>query len=375
MKTSNDEKRTRSHPDKEADAATLPSPAGLIVREKNPVNLEMPFGELADFITPVERFYVRCHHPIPEIDAEAWRLTIDGEVEHPLELTYAELAEMATRTIPVTMECAGNGRVFLEPQRDGAQWERGAVGNAEWTGVPLSDLLARAGVRDSACEVILQGADQGEIKEPPRPAGKIHFARSLPLAKANEDVLVALRMNGEKLTPEHGFPVRAIVPGWYGMAAVKWLTRIAATSKPFHGYYQTIDYAYWERGSTSPVLQPIREMRVKAQIARPEPAEALPAGRPYRVHGAAWTTGALITKVEVSTDGGGTWNDARLLGDPLLNAWRLWEYEWSVPAAPGKAVLMARATDSEGRTQPANHHDDRGSYLIHHCLPIEVSIR
>jgi DMSO/TMAO reductase YedYZ molybdopterin-dependent catalytic subunit len=273
------------------------------------------------------------------------------------------------------MECAGNGRVFLEPQRDGAQWEAGAVGNAEWTGVPLADLLARAGVRDGVREVILQGADEGEIKEPPRPAGKIHFARSLPLDKANNDVLIALRMNGEKLAPAHGFPARAIVPGWYGMAAVKWLTEIVATSEPFQGYYQTIDYAYWESGPASPVLTPVREMRVKSQIARPEYAESVPAGQPYRVHGAAWTGGALVAKVEVSTDGGTTWNDARLLGEPVPDAWRLWEYEWDVPAIPGKAVLMARATDSAGRMQPAQHDDDRGSYLIHHWLPIEVDVR
>ena len=364
-----------SGPGSEAVRPAPLSSGGMIVREKEPVNLEMPFGSLDAFITPVERFYVRCHHPIPAIDAKTWRLKIEGEVEKPLELTYAELAEMETRTITVTMECAGNGRAFLEPQRDGAQWEGGAVGNAEWTGVPLAALLARAGVRDSVREVILQGADQGEIKEPPRPSGKIHYARSLPLNKANDDVLLALQMNGEKLTPAHGFPLRAVVPGWYGMAAVKWLTRIVARSEPYHGYYQTIDYAYWERGSTSPTLLPITEMRVKAQIARPEYLEAVRPGQSYRVHGAAWTTAAEITKVEVSTDEGKTWNEARLLGDSLRNAWRLWEYEWAVPATPGKAVLMARATDSEGRTQPEEHHDDRGSYLIHHWLPIEVLIR
>ena len=248
-------------------------------------------------------------------------------------------------------------------------------GQCGMEGVPLSDLLARAGVRDSTREVILQGADQGEIKEAPRPSGKIHYARSLPLTKANQDVLLAIEMNGEKLTPAHGFPLRAVVPGWYGMAAVKWLTRIIATSEPYHGYYQTIDYAYWERGSASPTLLPITAMRVKAQIARPEYAEAVRAGQSYRVHGAAWTTEAEITNVEVSTDEGGTWKTARLLGNSLRNAWRLWEYDWAVPATPGKTVLMARAVDSEGGTQPPEHHDDRGSYLIHHWLPVEVYIR
>ena len=348
---------------------------GMIVREKEPLNLEMPFGSLDSFITPVERYYVRCHHPIPEMDPESWRLKIEGEVEKTFELTYSELVEMETRTITVTMECAGNGRAFLAPQRDGAQWEGGAVGNAEWTGVPLAAVLERVGVRDSVREIILQGADLGEIKEPPRPAGKIHYARSLPLAKATDDVLLAWQMNGEALTPAHGFPLRAVVPGWYGMAAVKWLTRIVASSELYHGYYQTIDYAFWERGSSAPTLLPITEMRVKAQIARPEFAEAVRAGQTYRVHGAAWTTEAEITRVELSTDEGATWSDARLLEESLRNAWRLWEYDWAVPANPGKAVLMARATDSEGRTQPEKHHDDRGSYLIHHWLPIEVVVR
>lgn len=347
----------------------------MIVREKEPVNLEMPFGSLDSFITPVERFYVRCHHPLPQIEPGTWRLKIAGEVDHPIELTFDELRAMETRTITTTMECAGNGRTFLEPQRDGAQWEGGAVGTAEWTGVPLAAVLTRAGVRAATCEIILEGADEGEIKEPPRPAGKIHYSRSLPLAKANEDVLLAFLMNGEELTPEHGYPLRAVVPGWYGMAAVKWLTHIVATAEPYNGFYQTIDYSYWERGSSAPTLRPITEMRVKSQIARPEFAEAVCAGTSYPVHGAAWTSDGGISKVEVSVDSGATWHEARLLGEPVPHAWRLWEYEWAVPATPGKALLMARATDSAGRTQPPEHHDDRGSYLIHHWLPIDVLIR
>ncbi|MEP2775927.1 MAG: sulfite oxidase [Luteolibacter sp.] len=354
--------------------ASLPS-AGMIVREKEPVNLEMPFGSLDSFITPADQFYVRCHHPIPEIDAETWRLEIEGDVENPFSLGYADLEAMERRTITTTMECAGNGRTFLEPQRAGAQWEGGAVGTAEWTGVPLADLLTRAGVRASAREVILIGADLGEIKEPPRPEGEIHYSRSLPLKKATDDVLLAMAMNGQRIAPSHGFPLRAVVPGWYGMAAVKWLTRIVVSSEPYQGYYQTIDYSYWERGSTAPTLIPITEMRVKAQIARPGYAEAVPAGQPYRVHGAAWTGGAEITRVEVSTDGGKQWNDATLLGEAVRDAWRLWEYEWAVPDQTGETVLMARATDSLGRTQPPQHHDDRSSYLIHHWLPVKVLIR
>jgi DMSO/TMAO reductase YedYZ molybdopterin-dependent catalytic subunit len=348
---------------------------GMIVREREPLNLEMPFGSLDGFITPVELFFVRSHFLVPHIDVKTWRLKIEGEVETPLELTYDELTEMESHTIPVTLECAGNGRAFLTPQEPGAQWERGAVSTAEWTGVRLSDVLQRACVKHSASEVIFAGADEGEIKDPPGPAGKIHYARSMSLQKAKDDVLLAYKMNGEDLNPAHGAPLRVIVPGWYGMASVKWLTRIIASDKPFNGYYQTIDYAYWEHGPSAPTLVPIKEMRVKAQIARPGFADAVRAGRLYPVRGAAWTSEAEITMVEISTDGGATWQNARLIGEPIRNAWRLWEYDWHVPAKPGKATLMARATDSAGRTQPGGRDDDHGSYIINHLIPIEVDVR
>ena len=167
------------------------------------------------------------------------------------------------------MECAGNGRSFLHPKVKGVQWDLGAVGNAEWSGVLLRDLLQRAGANRHALEVILEGADKGEIKEAPKPPGVIHYARSLPMAKAQNDVLLALRMNGEPLTPAHGFPLRAVVPGWFGMAAVKWLQRIIVSEQPFNGYYQSIDYTFWKRQDGLPSLHSLGEMQVKAQIARP----------------------------------------------------------------------------------------------------------
>ncbi len=359
----------------EATRSALPSPGGMIMREREPLNLEMPFGSLDGFITPTDRFFVRSHFAVPQIDVKTWRLRIEGEVETPLELTYDEVLGMESRTVVVTMECAGNGRAYLTPPASGAQWERGAVSNAEWTGVRLTDVLRRAGLKSSVREVIFEGADRGEIKEPPGPAGEIHYARSMPLQKANEDVLLAFKMNGEELTPAHGAPLRLIVPGWYGMASVKWLTRIIPSAQPFHGYYQTIDYSYWERGPVAPTLVPITGMQVKAQIARPGFGDTVRAGGICQVSGAAWTSGAGIVKVEVSTDGGGTWHDTHLLGTPIPNAWRLWVYAWPVPAKPGKATLVARATDSEGRTQPTERDQHRGSYLVNHLLPIEVDVQ
>ena len=346
----------------------------LIVREQAPLNLEMPFSTLSGFTTPSEFFYVRCHFPIPEIAAADWRLKVEGDVEAPFELDYDTLRAMESRTIAATLECAGNNRLFLEPKVKGVQWGLGAVGNAGWTGVPLSALLARARPKSGAIEVILEGADEGEVDKTPRPSGKISFSRSLPLGKASHDVLLAYEMNGEKLTARHGFPLRAIVPGWYAMASVKWLRRLIVTSEPFNGYYQSLDYSYWDRGGPLPTLAPLREQQVKAEIARPEGGASVPASSTVKVHGAAWSSDADIMKVEISVDSGATWDEAQLLGQSVKNAWRLWEYDWRTPAQPGKQTLLARATDSRGRVQPFERDADRGTYMINHVLPIDVEV-
>lgn len=210
--------------------------AGLIVRDREPENLEFPFSALSSVVTANEQFFVRNHFAMPRLERKDWRLRIEGRVKHPCELSYDELLRVPSRTVMMTLECAGNSRIFLSPKVSGLQWELGAVGNAEWTGVPLAAVLKRAGVKPGAIEVVLEGADNGEIKKEPQSPGKIQFARSLPLAKAlMPEVILAHSMNGQPLSRSHGFPVRAIVPGWYGMASVKWLTRIvisSATSSP-----------------------------------------------------------------------------------------------------------------------------------------------
>jgi DMSO/TMAO reductase YedYZ molybdopterin-dependent catalytic subunit len=348
---------------------------GLIVREQAPLNLEMPFSSLSGFITPNELFYVRCHFPIPEISAENWSLKIVGEVAAPFALSYDELLGMESRTIAATLECAGNNRIFLEPKVKGVQWGLGAVGNASWTGVPLSALLDRAKLKANALEVILEGADEGEVDKTPKPAGKISFCRSLPLSKARSDVLLAYEMNGEKLSAAHGFPLRAIVPGWYAMASVKWLRRIVVTDKPFNGFYQSLDYSYWDRSGVLPTLAPLAEQQTKAEIARPENGETIAANSTYRIHGAAWSGTAEVTRVEVSFDSGRTWQDAKLLGERVKNAWRLWEYEWRTSAKAGRHGIIARATDSRGFVQPADRSGDRGTYMINHLLPVTVEVR
>ncbi len=348
---------------------------GKIVRSGDPPNLEMPFEKLAGFITPTDAFYVRCHFPVPKIDQRRWRLRLEGEVEQPFEVDYEELLKLDARTVAVTLECAGNNRIFLEPKVKGVQWGLGAVGNAEWTGVPLSALLDRAGLKPGACEVILEGADQGPVEDPKAPAGEVRFARSIPLAKARSDVLLAYKMNGANLTPEHGFPVRSIVPGWYAMASIKWLQRIIVTDRSFAGYYQTLDYAFWKRNGQHGELTPISEMELKAEIARPMQGETVPANSTVRIFGAAWTAEGEIAKVELSVDGGANWSQARLLGEQVPNAWRLWEFQWPTPAAGAKATLMARATDSRGKTQPTDRDPDRGTYMINHVLPVTVQVK
>src|ERR1700757_1086057 len=348
---------------------------GKIVRGESPLNLEMPFETLKDFLTPTELFYVRTHFRIPSIDRDAWWLRVEGEVEKPFAINYEQLLELKSMTIPVTLECAGNNRNSLEPKVKGVQWGLGAVGTAEWTGVPLSILLDRAKLKPNAREVILEGADGGILEDPKSPPGKLHFARSVPLEKARADVVLAYKMNGSDLLPEHGVPVRAIVPGWYAMASIKWLQRIIVTDQPFIGYYQTIDYAYWKRREQEAELTPLTEMQVKAEIAKPAEGETIPANSNVCIHGAAWTSDAEITKVELSTDGGLSWKETNLLGEPKLNAWRLWEFNWQTPGAPGRQTLIARATDSLGRTQPVLRDPDRGTYMINHLLPIEVEVR
>jgi DMSO/TMAO reductase YedYZ molybdopterin-dependent catalytic subunit len=352
------------------------TPEGLIVRAQNPLNLEMPFEKLNGFITPNELFYVRSHFPIPEIAAKNWRLKIEGEVESPFELNYDDLLKMPLHTLGATLECAGNNRDFLDPKVKGVQWGLGAVGNASWTGPLLSALLQKARIKSSAVEVILEGADEGEIESPPKPSGKIRYARSVPIEKAMKDVVLAHTMNGEALSATHGFPLRAIVPGWYAMASVKWLERIIVTNEPFAGYYQSIDYTFWDRTADGlPTLKPLAENQIKAEIARPERGEIVPANADYRIHGAAWSSEAEITTVEISTDGGKTWVAAQLGRDSVENSWRLWECNWKTPATPGPCTLMARAADSQGRTQTFGRSDDRGTYMINHILPIPVEIR
>jgi DMSO/TMAO reductase YedYZ molybdopterin-dependent catalytic subunit len=357
-----------------AEAARTHS-AGLIIRQKEPVNLETPLDQADSYLTPTELFYVRSHFPAPRLELASYRLHVGGAVRNPLSLTYQQLRDMPSETRVATLECAGNGRVFLVPQVAGAQWELGAVGNAEWTGVPLAALLERAGLEEDACEVVLEGADRGVAAEPPVPPGPISYARSLPRDKAlGREVLIAYRMNGRDLPPDHGYPVRAVVPGHYGMASVKWLTHVQAVRDPFQGYWQTSDYGYWDYLDGKPVRRALGEMKLKSQIARPRVYETLPPHQVYTVQGAAWAGGTEVAGVEVSTDGGRTWAGAEFLDPVQRYAWRRWKFDWLTPKEPGRYTLLARARGADGSTQPDRHDPNHGTYVINHPLPIEVFV-
>jgi DMSO/TMAO reductase YedYZ molybdopterin-dependent catalytic subunit len=309
-----------------------------------PPNLEPEVAALDSFLTPAEVRFVRCHFEVPAIDLQGFALEVAGAVAHPLRLTLEDLRALPRRSVTVATECAGNSRVSLSPPPRGEPWAGGAVANAQWTGVPLTAVIDRCGLREDALELVFTGADQGLL-----PGGEqASYARSLPRSKAvEEDVLLALEMNGAELLPAHGAPLRLVVPGWYGMASVKWLQRIDAVAQPFAGWFQAERYLYVEYGAMAKVSR----MRVKSMVTWPAAFAVLAPG-PQRVRGFAWSGEGPIDKVEVAFEGGNDWREATLLDPQLPHAWRAWEIGWEPPAA-GRYLLRSRATDARGNRQPA----------------------
>jgi DMSO/TMAO reductase YedYZ molybdopterin-dependent catalytic subunit len=336
-----------------------------------PENSETPLDSLHGWVTPNRLFFVRNHFPVPAAEPAGWKLAVEGLVERPLRLGWDELQKMPQRSVFATVECAGNGRSFLSERQPGVQWGAGAIGHAEWTGVPLADVLRKAGLRAGALEVLFEGSDRGSEPDHPEP---MQFARSLPLAKAlDRDTLLVTRMNGELLTPDHGAPMRLFVPGWYGVASVKWLRRVEVLDRPYRGYFQGVKYTVQRRGPDGALETVIvGPMAVKAELVRPEEGAALGVGT-NRLFGVAWAGEEAVGDVEVSTDGGETWAAADLLTPPARYCWSLWEYLWEV-AEPGEHTLLARATSASGRVQPAGHDPLNGGYLIHHSRPRRVRV-
>jgi len=345
--------------------------AGLVVHQAEALNCETPPGDLGEDLTPTVRFYRRSHFPIPVLDPAAWRLGVGGMVHRPLSLSLPELIRLPAETLAVTLECAGNGRALQRPPAPGVQWGPGAVGTAEWTGPRLADVLARAGIRPGACEVIFGGADQGHAADgSPR---SIRFERSLPVRDALESgALLAYAMNGQLLPVRHGYPLRLVVPGWYAVASVKWLTDIRVVAEPFGGFFQAVHYVYdWDRGGHG-TPEPTREMQVRALITRPATGQELPAGVVI-VRGVAWSGAAPIARVEVSV-AGGPWRKARLVGVPPAHGWQQWEYLAS-GLRPGEVAIRARAADLAGGVQPERPEWNRLGYGANFIHEIQVLAR
>jgi DMSO/TMAO reductase YedYZ molybdopterin-dependent catalytic subunit len=310
----------------------------LIVRTEQPPNVEGRAELLMGQETPVEHFFVCCHGPVPVVDPGAWRLEIGG-LAGALSLDYAAMTALPAETRRLLLECAGNGRRLFDPPAQGLAWGRAALGQARWTGTRLDALLDRAGLAAGAAHVIFHAL--GDPAE-----GKPRFVRSLPIAEVRaRGVLLAWAMNGEPLLPEHGFPLRVVVPGWTGQHWIKWLTRIDVTDAEAGGPYMRDEYR--ETGGAM-----IRGARVKALVTSPADGARL-RGRTLALSGIAWAGECDVARVEVSLDDGATWREAAVSGYGGQGAWRRWDLAIELEAtATGTIAVAARATDDHGRTQP-----------------------
>jgi DMSO/TMAO reductase YedYZ molybdopterin-dependent catalytic subunit len=350
----------------------MPGEDGMIVRSFRFVDLETPVEYFNTWLTPVPHFFVRNHmHEPAELNAEDWRLAVGGEVEKPVTLNLTELSKSEMHAVVNTLECAGNGRSLHRPQVPGVQWGKGAVSTARFSGPRLRDILQRAGVKSTGKHVMFRGLDEVPGKVPP-------FIRSIPIEKAmDSDTLIATHMNGAPLTKHHGFPVRALVPGWVGAASIKWLTEIKVLETEFSGNFMSPGYRFPNQPVTPgdtvkpEDTHPLTGLSVKSVISGPSDGSKVKAGT-VRVHGAAWAGEADIVKVEISTDGGAGWNAAKLGQEQSHYAWRLWSYEWK--AKGGDYAILSRATDSQGRTQPATAVWNPSGYLYNAPDQVKVHV-
>ena len=313
-------------------------------------NHSLPLEALQYPITPIGLHYLLIHFDIPRVDPSAWRLAIGGHVRAPLTLTLDEIKGRPAVTRAVTLECAGNGRANLSPRPVSQPWLFEAVGNAEWTGIPLRPLLEAAGPLEGAVEVVFTGIDrgvQGGVEQ--------QYERSLTMAEANrEEVFLAYAINGQPLPPQHGFPLRLVVPGWYGMTHVKWLRSITVVTQPFRGYQQ--EPAYHVTSTWDELGEPVTRILPRSLMVPPGIPHFLPRTRQLGLgtcilEGRAWSGRGPIVRVDVSTDGGRSWTDAELGGDGGDFAWQSWRYAWDVDQA-GEYELCCRATDAAKNVQP-----------------------
>jgi DMSO/TMAO reductase YedYZ molybdopterin-dependent catalytic subunit len=321
-----------------------------------PFDAETPVHEFTSWLTPNERLFVRSHFgpPVPEsVDPAHWRLTVGGRVAKQLTLRLQDLQkEFEAVSLTAVLQCSGNGRAFHRPKVPGVQWERGAVGNVQWTGVRLRDLLHQAGMKDKALHVQFLGADRPALATIPL------FVRSIPIEKAlHPDTLLAYEMNGRPLPLLHGAPLRVVTPGWMAESCVKWLTEITVQNTEAEGYFMQTAYrmpvttVQQSSGLPGTTMAPVELMPVKSLIAAPREGATLQRG-PVTIQGVAWAGDVVVEKLEVSVDDGKTWELARLVGEEQRYAWRQWQHVWT-PKAPGPTAIVCRAVDARGEKQPA----------------------
>lgn len=331
----------------------------------------MPLEALRYAITPLGLHYLLTHYDIPFTDGAGWTLEVGGLVERPCSIGLEELKARPAEEIPVTLECAGNGRARLDPRPVSQPWLLEAVGTARWRGARLRPLLEEAGVREGAVEVLFTGADRGR-------EGGIdqQYQRSLTLEDALEsDALLAYEVNGVPLPPQHGFPLRLVVPGWYGMASVKWLTRIDVLDEPFAGYQQS--HSYRLRQEEEEPGEPVSRMLPRALMAPPGYPEFLTRERIVHagactIEGRAWSGFGEVSSVEVSVDGGASWAEAVLGPSDGRWAWRGWSFDWT--AEPGTFELCCRARDAAGNEQPSDPAWNLGGYVNNAVQRVPVSV-
>ena len=345
--------------------------AGMVVHRAHPLNCETSIPALiGGAVMPNQRFYVRNHFQIPQLDASSWRLNVVGLVERPLSLSLRDLVKMPSQTQFVTLECAGNGRSLLSPRVNGEQWNLGAVSTAEWTGVLLAEVLDRAGVKAGASEVVFRGADSGKLDVG---SESIRFERSLSMENAQaSEVLLTYAMNGEPLPIVHGYPLRVIVPGWYAVASVKWLTEIDLIREAFSGHYQTETYFFESQRGEQLVREPVSLQRVRSLITEPEPDSVVEQGE-LPIRGVAWSGASPIARVEVRI-GDGSWQNARLLGERKRHSWQGWELIARLER-PDSIVISARATDMANRTQPDSPEWNRLGYGNNAIQKVRIDVR
>ncbi|MFH1983504.1 MAG: sulfite oxidase [Pseudomonadota bacterium] len=343
----------------------------LRVMTEVPLNAETPNERLTSWITAEEVFFDRNQGEIPSepIALSQWQLTVDGEVQTPLELSFEQISRMPKAISAATLECSGNGRSLLKEKAPGNTWTIGGVGNAVWGGVWLKTVLEKAGLTANARHVAFEGMDR------PRGSAQISFIRSIPLEKALDSTLLAYEMNGAPLPLKRGYPMRVIALGWTGANCTKWLKKITVLDRPFEGFFMDQVYRKFQKGQDRKTGEVVTEIGLKSIIARPENGDRLSAGD-VTVLGAAYAGENRVIRVDVSTDAGQTWNVAEWIGPDVPFAWRQWQYVWSVEKE-GEYTIMARATDAAGRRQPMEASWNALGYgnngVLEHAVTVTVS--